>query len=92
MSLIDHSALWQALQDVDDGQDPVDVYSRVTSEPADPDDEMGYPTIKEEHPHEPCRDKWETQGYCLGNECVFTQDVVATFRCPCECHKNEEDS
>lgn len=91
---MDLATLWNALQAVDDGEDPADVYARVTNETIDPDTiaelaaEYEADAIAEDHPHEPCRQKHADTGICMGNECTHRGGAILTTQCPCKCHED----
>ena len=85
---IEPSALWQALQDVDDGQEPADVYARVMSESIDPTvaiEEELFHEAEESHDLPECRNR--ELGYCPGIRCDWTAGMRVQLECECKCHE-----
>lgn len=92
-AVIEPSALWQALQDVDDGQEPAEVYARVMGEVNDIEsiEEELFQQVEDAHDHDQCDARHDRGGigYCPGITCVNVGGVRLTVDCPCKCHEGE---
>lgn len=92
-ALFEPGAVYRALQEVQEGADPADVYARLMGESVDPEeaiendfhDHLGYA-----HDFPVCRDKHATNGTCFGFTCQAVGEVRIMTDCPCTCHKEEE--
>lgn len=89
---LEPAAVWHALQEVQDGADPADIYQRLISESVDlteaiENDYMDH--VEESHDFKECRDKHLTRSYCYGFTCVPINGGNLMCDCPCECHKDE---
>lgn len=89
--LLEPAAVYRALQEVQDGADPGDVYAQLMTEAIDPEEavmEMFMDDVEAEHDFDDCRAKTERGSFCHGTTCVYMGPVRMQVDCPCECHKN----
>jgi hypothetical protein len=98
--LLEPGAVYRALQEVQEGADPADVYARLIGEAVDPAEAIEndfHDHIDEAHDFDECRDKHAASGICFGFTCqTLHMAQVGPVRlrlrtdCPCTCHKGEE--
>lgn len=91
--LLEPGAVYRALQEVQDGSDPADVYQRLIGESIDPEEAIQddfFDQVEAAHDFGECREKSLTVGICYGFTCVHVEGGRLLTDCPCACHKDEE--
>lgn len=94
MSGLEPGAVYRALQEVQDGADPADVYAELMGDAIDPEEaiqEAIADADDEAHDFPECREKYQRLGICFGTTCHHAPNMIITTDCPCKCHEGEWD-
>lgn len=89
---LEPGAVWRGLQEVQEGADPADVYSRLMGDTIDPEEAMENEMLdhmEDAHDFDECREKALTAGLCYGFTCVYVGNARIMTDCPCKCHQGE---
>lgn len=94
MTALEPGAVYQALQEVQDGADPAETYARLMGEAIDPEEAIEMEILdanEADHDFEECRNKFQRSSFCHGSTCVYiTGNIRFQVDCPCTCHQGEE--
>lgn len=94
--LLEPAAVWQGLQEVQDGADPADVYQKLMAESVDAEDVLMdeyWASLAAEHDNQECQGKFTRGSFCHGSQCrYFPGGMRLQVDCPCACHAQEAAS
>ena len=90
--LLEPGAVYRALEEVNEGAEPADVYQRLMSEAPDPEElieDHHLEAIEADHDLAQCRSKAIRRSFSHGFTCQSFGDARIMTDCPCTCHKEE---